>query len=641
MGKRIPVCIEMSVEREPKVVFYRLLKRLLDGMVVPFIGAGVSYEAKHRGGIAGLTVTSKMQNRVFEDLKQRCLNQKNCKSCIVKKEVCDEENMDKNNISFDKVCELWEWSCSENHHTNTCKRFELIYDILKIPEFANVEPTDAHYYIAFLAREGLIEEVITTNYDTCMEEAYCNTFGIKYSANKDDLPALAVDTLSEYRAKAGKKFINGQVERRCLKVYKINGCAGKLPSKEEHSENNRCKCKSILLTERDLQDWRHRSWARDLFRDRMRSRTLLFSGFGSDEPQVRFTAMQVCEEFTLQENDNTQSGTNSENEIWNKPNAPFIVSYEDKLSFSQTQILHAFAYSFNVSNSPVELAANSFLGSDIKFFDPKNNLDEKVLKADIFWKRLFQVTFWQLLRKACRRDSSVVSFLTSTLPCATALMVEVLDWLAPEDQPEFIFGRFPEMIDLKEDEKKVLPLVRWIERVRTVRPEVEKGWYSPFVENSIIIAVVLMLIYLLIGSYEPDITWNVLKERISDKDGPLGLHVDVSHLFNDVNIRLYIVDKNTANLLPQKIVGNKDEKISTAIQIVVDKWKPCVRRVWLVNENNENIKVITVRQISFFQLLGNAPNVAEAKKAFYNNLKNTFLLIEEGRPRVHQRTEPL
>ncbi len=639
------MCDKMVAKREPKTTFDRLLTRLLEGMVVPFIGAGVSYEAKHRGGITGLTKTNKMQNRVFEALKEKCASQKCCKSCVVKKEVCNEESRDKHNISFDKVCELWEWSCSENHQIETCRRFELIYDILKIPEFANVEPTDAHYYIAFLAREGLIDEVITTNYDTCMEQAYCNTFGLKYPLTGDDSPALVIDTLSEYRDKAGRKFTSGPKPRRCLKVYKINGCAGKLPSKQDHAQNGQCKCKSILLTERDLQHWRHRSWARDLFRDRMRSRTLLFSGFGSDEPQVRFTVMQVCEEFALQEQDSTQSGTNSNDEVWTKPNAPFIAAYENELTFSQTQILHAFAHYSNASISPKDLNANSFLGSDIEFFDSKDSSGTQVLEADIFWKRVFQAAFWRLLRKECRRDGAAASFLSLSLPCASALMVEVLDWLAPENNSGFSFGRFPEMLDLKEGERRVIPLMRWVERVRGIQPEVKEGLYSNLIENSVLIMIVLMLIYLLLlnDSYEPnsDITWQLLNNMIGDKDGPLGLYIDTSHIFSGANIRLYIIHRDAASYLPQRILWSEDKKISTAIQIVVGDWQASTRRIWLVNKKNDDIKVVTVRQISFLQLLGHAHNVREAKKTFHDNLRKTFLLTDEGRRRVRLRTESL
>ncbi|MDI3541037.1 hypothetical protein H0A61_00261 [Koleobacter methoxysyntrophicus] len=647
----------MAVEREPKLVFDRLIKRLLEGMVVPFIGAGVSAEAEHRR-IKNIAKTSEMLNRVFENLKKKCINKEKCRSCLVKKAISNDKSKNENNkgdnkMSFDKVCELWEWSCSKDRKSETCGRFELIYDILEIPEFKNLEPTDAHYYIAFLAREGLIDEVITTNYDTCLEKAYCNTFGLEYSlekeylSEKEDFPALVIDTLSEYSAKAARRFTNGRKPRRCLRIYKINGCAGKLPSREKHHKDKQCKCRSILLTERDLQDWRHRSWARDLFRDRMRSRTLLFSGFGSDEPQVRFTAMQVCEEFALQERDNTQPDQDNNNEVWLKPNAPFIAAYKKELSFSQAQILHAFAHSSNTPINPKDLNANSFLGSDIKFFDSKSDSNKQKLKADIFWKRIFQSAFWRLLRKKCWNDDSVETFLMSSLPCATALMIEVLDWFASEDKPEFIFGRFPEMLDLKEGNNRVLPLMRWLKGVRAIpSSEVKEGWYSTLNENSALFLAVLMLIYLLNGLYKHNISehnvfWQVLNDRISEQ-APLGLCVDASFIFNPLkNIGVYIVNRDAANQLPEEITWNKDKEINVIIQIVLNDWKPSKRRVKLVNEKNDNSKVITVYQISFLQLLGQAPNVPEAKKTFCEKLRDYFLLTDKGRHRVRHRSEPL
>ncbi|MCL6612315.1 MAG: SIR2 family protein [Peptococcaceae bacterium] len=73
-----------------------------------------------------------------------------------------------------------------------------------------------------------------------------------------------------------------------------------------------------------------RSWARDLFRDRLRSRTFLFSGFGSDEPQVRHTALQVVEEFQ-------KPLAETINDWWTLPNAPFIASYGSSISSTSFQ----------------------------------------------------------------------------------------------------------------------------------------------------------------------------------------------------------------------------------------------------------------------------------------------------------------
>ncbi|WP_165613277.1 SIR2 family protein [Desulfofundulus thermosubterraneus] len=609
-------------------------------MVVPFIGAGVSIDAKHRGGIAGLTNTRCMCERVLQALREKCQTRDrvHCTSCVVRKEI---ESNPKKEISFDKACELWEWSCSGDRGGGTCRRCELVREILKIPEFANVEPADAHYYIAFLAREGLIDEVITTNYDTCIEDAYCKTFGFSNALESADSPALVIGTLAEYRSKGGKRFANGMNKRRCLKVYKINGCASRLCA----SRVDDCHgyCKNILLTERDLQDWGKRGWARDLFRDRLRSRALLFSGFGSDEPQVRHTALQVCEEFASEERDNATNRSHNSDTIWEKPNAPFIVAYVNTLSFSQAQIMRAYAPYEDVSLSPEKTNSNAFLGSDVQFFDAGGSSDKQQLEADLFWKRLFQAAFWRLLRRACGRESAIVSFLQPVLLCAPALLIEALDWFTSRNEAECIFGRFPEMLNLAEDRGRMIPLARWVERVRTIQPEFRSGLYHPLVDRPVLIPAVLLLIYLIIGNNhrKSDISWEELRAKINDDDGPLGLSIDGCHMFGDAGVRLYIAHRNVAEQLPQKVVCHGHKEMTVAIQIVVNPWRARTRRVHLVDGKGNRVKVVTVRQISILELFGHATSVPEAIKRFRERLRTTFLLIDPGRARVHHRSKPL
>ncbi len=66
-----------------------------------------------------------------------------------------------------------------------------------------------------------------------------------------------------------------------------------------HFLNGCAKKSNIILTERQLQNWRENKWARDLFRVRCRTRSILFSGFGSQEPQIRHTVLQVKEAVAL------------------------------------------------------------------------------------------------------------------------------------------------------------------------------------------------------------------------------------------------------------------------------------------------------------------------------------------------------
>jgi hypothetical protein len=621
--------------RDPKAAFERLLERVLEGMVVPFIGAGVSNGAKHRGGICGLTNTGCMRQRVMRALEARC-RETSCPhraSCVVAEELRNKD------LSFDKLCELWEWSCVDGNRDSYSRRGKLVFEILNIPEFANVEPADAHYYLAFLVREGVIDEVITTNYDTCIEQAYQDTFGSS-EADQREAPALAIADLEGYRKNGGRKFIGDSTLKRCLKVYKINGCATGLRNGQDP--------RVVMLTEKDLQDWRHRGWARDLFRDRLRSRTLLFSGFGSEEPQVRYTAMQVCEEFAQRAQSTASSdATNGEQGVWNKVNAPFIAAYDPTLSFSQTQILSAFAQSFGVSPNPEDLGANAFLGleSDLRLFASESPTEKK-LPADLFWKRLYQATFWRLLRRVCLPDSPVLSFLLPYLPCARALLAEAVEWFVPSKGTETacFFGRFPEMLDITQGREGVLPLVRWVERVRSSRSLLRKGWYYLLADRPVLTPLVLLLIHLLAGPTEdePDVSWSSLRDRISDHEGTLGLGLDVSRLFGGNPVRLYVAHREVAEAVPNKLPRSDYQEISVIIQIVVNNWSARTVRVRLVDrENGTMMKVVPVRQVPLLSLLEGFSHVPAAKKGFRDRLQETVRLSDSGRRRVRMRTVPI
>lgn len=575
-----------------------------------------------------------MRNRVVEALKKECQGCENRGTCVVTEIECGLENQP----SFGKVCELWEWSCKQDGEHGLPRRCELVSKILKIPEFAKVEPADAHYYIAFLAREGFIEEIITTNYDTCIEKAYLRTFGLEGTAPEEGSPALVIDNLAEYRAKGGRKFTGEQGKQRCLKIYKINGCASRLCNKNPEDGDCDWYCKNILLTEKDLQDWRNRDWARDLFRDRLRSRTILFSGFGSDEPQVRHTALQVCEEFASETGRELNTGEEIPHAIWEKPNAPFMAAYENSLSFSQTQILHAYAQSSRTLVGPEELKENAFLGSDIKFFSPGSSREE--LPADLFWKRVFQAAFWKRLRNACVYEGAMVSFLSPVLPCARALLTEMLDWLDPRDEPDRNFGRFPEMLELSEDDGKIIPLVQWVKRVRRTEPANGPGWYSPLADRPVLIPAILLLIYLLIGLRWLEIPWEALKAGIGVDDGPFGLLVDTHCLFGDATGAVYVAHRRIAENLPKQVKLQTHACTNVIIQIVLGPWQDGMKKIRLITDHSR-VKQLTVRQISLLSLFKNARSVPEAKAVFPDMLRKTFLLIDSARSRVRDRSRPL
>ncbi len=149
------------------------------------------------------------------------------------------------------------------------------------------------------------------------------------------------------------------------------------------------------MTERQLQNFRKEKWAEELFRDRARRRNFLFAGFGSEEPQIRHTALSIGAEFL---NDNKKARIE---DVLDLPNAPFMATY-GRPSFAQLQIMvsflraHCSAYESNSPENKIPCwNANTFTGDDAKHFGG----DSGKLSADLFFKRLYQAAFKKLVKR--------------------------------------------------------------------------------------------------------------------------------------------------------------------------------------------------------------------------------------------------
>ena len=241
----------------------------------------------------------------------------------------------------------------------------------------------------------------------------------------------------------------------------------------------------------------------------------------------------------------------------------------------------------------------------------------------------FQAVFWRLLRLACGRESAVVSFLLPVLPCASSLLVDTINWFAPQNAPDHICGRFPEMLELAEDEDKVIPLARWVERVRTIQPQIWRGLYHPLAERPVLIPAVLLLIYLMIGTYQldrSDISWKELKAMIRDDASPLGLSVEGCYVFGDVPVGVYIAHRNVAEQVLHKVVCHMPTELTVAIQIVLSPYGARKHRLYFACGEHNSVKVVTVRQVSILELFRQAASVPEADKRFRQTLRKTSLL---------------
>lgn len=273
--------------------------------------------------------------------------------------------------------------------------YKSLVELLKIDQYRDLCPTPAHYYIAKLSREGLINEVITTNYDCNFEKAYVELSG---GSNSD-----VISCLDDYRRK-GAEIGEDNVNR--LKVFKVNGCAERLADTDFKK-----RYESILLTERQLQKWRNRQWAADVFRDRLRSKSLMFVGFGSDEPQVHHTLQTVLDEYTdeLERNDQDVLETHS---------APIVAIYAAYPTFHQQQIVNTYA--LHHMKDPQD-------GDKLIIRHPNK---EQNLTADELWGMIYERVARALIIEALKTSiQSMNASFTSVLPFSEVILHQVISTL--------------------------------------------------------------------------------------------------------------------------------------------------------------------------------------------------------------------
>ena len=426
-------------------------KSLLEGVVVPFIGAGISNacklpkspesgacESSHRSACdvggpgppdfrprtedlkrslakwlwAKCESSADTARRTAEFLGVSCLHHSKDEGHFVKR--CQA-------ASLDRLAEVCTWLGDPR---SVCKA-------LRIECFTTLVPRPAHRYIAYLVREGLIDEIVTTNWDTCIEQALTCSFGPRLAprinGEGDGSPFHRIRRVDEYR-RWGAFRRRGRGRRRpVLRLYKINGCAA------AYERDAAAEADRIALTEHQLQGFRDNHWAADLFRDRARSHRLLFSGFGSAEPQIRHAVMALVQEFSV-----------FPDEARGPRHAPFVHVYEESPTFHQYQLLRAY-YAEEGSDLRVGLrhvVTGSHAGG---FPDPRlphavraenerrdvDRRDANRLDADRFWFGLYLAVMRRLVD---RYSESPFPFHAWLARCSTTPAQEVVRlrrWLYP------------------------------------------------------------------------------------------------------------------------------------------------------------------------------------------------------------------
>ena len=144
-------------ENSSEKKFTRLVERILVRGVVPFLGAGLSLKSR---GPRNKTIacTRTMTCSVCHTLPGKSPENRCRKG---RKKCCGMRGSDSMRKSFcgkrrglGDICEEYLWEVGQQE--------DLVYNVLQIQDFTCLEITNAHRYIAYLARESVIEEVITS-----------------------------------------------------------------------------------------------------------------------------------------------------------------------------------------------------------------------------------------------------------------------------------------------------------------------------------------------------------------------------------------------------------------------------------------------------------------------------------------------
>ena len=323
--------------------FEEFLASLLAGQVVPLLGAGASIDSVP--SVDGL----------LDGLKSRI------------QPPFDPATAGRGD--FNRLAEVLQWQ----HKGKAAP----VCDALKIADWAEAPPTRAHRYLALLACEGVISDVITTNYDGGLEQAWRQARG---GAADGWEPVNHEGALGGRRSRWGAPN---------LRLYKINGCASRLRDAET-AQKKEARAQEIQLTDLQLQRFGQRRWAQRIFESLFQDRQLALSGFGSDEAQVWFVVMDILGEL--------RGKPGGRRYLW-------VAEYSDRIGFHLLQALVGELRVRWPRRRKLQFD-NVFSKDDRAFFEGE---DRDGLDAGDFWRR----TWIETLRSGLTdRDGPVVKEFT-------------------------------------------------------------------------------------------------------------------------------------------------------------------------------------------------------------------------------------
>ncbi|HMV66304.1 MAG TPA: SIR2 family protein [Myxococcota bacterium] len=346
-----------------------LIRSIEAGRCVPFVGAGISLSSWDPDDEGFKPTVQHLIQVMYDAIRDDRERRRTLRVRRLSHEL-DRVPPKHRGRFFSRVAELAMWTLGE----------PALMDLLPLPSLARMITLPAHRYLARLQREGWLDEVMTTNWDTCLERAYRGTF--RFQRAQESVPVV-VRSGEEYQRAYRQGSADGHARsgEPVTRLFKLNGCAEQVrqrPTEQVHQRPSReaMNRPTLLLTDTQLAAMRE-DWKRELFRDRLRSRRLITSGFGADEPQVRYTVLEIVHSMT-------------------GPDGPFVQEFHEHPTFPQHQLLGA-GHPDRRDVFPGAIDDRFFGGAD----GPTLGSGEVTeLPADLFWRRVYQAAMWRRVSRA-------------------------------------------------------------------------------------------------------------------------------------------------------------------------------------------------------------------------------------------------
>ncbi|MDX2151190.1 MAG: SIR2 family protein [Bryobacteraceae bacterium] len=319
----------------------------------------------------------------------------------------------------------------------------LLENLTEVEESYRQRLRPRHFVLAWLAMEGLLPVILTTNYDLLLEGAYRLAGMQPLPAPPDFQAHRGLPRRRRLRyftriADAHQFFAGGDAFQSAV-IVKIHGCvqeyrqarwrgerdaaelasAGRGAMSERHGAGARAWCEalpSLVFTFREIQNWRDDSWSRDYLQTLLRTRTVVFAGYSGADPVIHDTFRTVYEEMASYRTEEpvAVSGTSS---------APaFFFDIAENRAFHALEILRAASLAVGESEEALTQHAN-LLPFDIR--GAFANLDEMML-----W--LFHLTYRQMQAEALESELRRAAYSLFGRPCPeseAAAVIENFRWL--------------------------------------------------------------------------------------------------------------------------------------------------------------------------------------------------------------------